>query len=465
MADTIEKKITSVGELFGASKPIGPKFQMKTPNGKNIHKPKNPKKPQIKKGKITEELDESKRVADSSLNGYVYQRLYGIDVLLDGGDFEYLLEEGKEDIDLIRVNGHRKIIQVKYYAKSGDKETLSYSTDEKSGLYKVIESNIKHENIDEIIMCVYNGTHTQYTEILSYFVLKEYGFIAKLFLLLTYKVNSKNESINVRVNTNKKKINELYKDHYDLFKNHINSDLLDLFTNESKYTSYLSKFQLNRAPSYEDLLESINKKIRNKYLDFIEIKVNYGFEQTDAYKVIKCSYIRNFIHNKLECSMFVNKTVHDRRIHINGLFSLIDIEIEKFKNGGDLCVEYLRTISEQLAKNKSSADYSHLYEVTVMDYDLIVSLEDKKQNIRAIINCMLDTLSNKPSDLKTYVLEEKIWAYIYTHMRPRLNEMPYEIKVEYSDHMAYILRKDKSSNRGCVSYEKKYLDFIYLMNT
>ena len=93
-----------------------------------------------------------KREAPESMNGFFYQRYCCVNQILakNNYSYEYVVEEGYEDIDFINIHKNREIIQIKYY---GDKnESLTYN----SGLYKVIISNYNKQNIDNVIYYAYN---------------------------------------------------------------------------------------------------------------------------------------------------------------------------------------------------------------------------------------------------------------------------------------------------------------------
>jgi hypothetical protein len=125
---------------------------------------------------------ENNREAPESINGFFYQRYCCIYYILCNNNYEYVLEEGYEDIDFININNQRKIIQVKYYGDS--KESLTIN----SGLYKVIISNFEKNDIDEIIYYAYNKSDTIYNEkLITVFNDKYFFNIGKYILLIIYK--------------------------------------------------------------------------------------------------------------------------------------------------------------------------------------------------------------------------------------------------------------------------------------
>ncbi|ULY68631.1 hypothetical protein [Chlorella virus XW01] len=142
------------------------------------------------------------RDASDSMNGYFYQRYICIYYILYNNEFEYILEEGNEDIDLIKINNQKKVIQVKYCSNSN--ESLIYD----SGLYKVIKSNFKNNEIDEIDYYAYNNNNEIYQkDLYNVFKNKSYDKIGKYFLLITYK--KINDDKNKKINDDKnKKIND-----------------------------------------------------------------------------------------------------------------------------------------------------------------------------------------------------------------------------------------------------------------
>ena len=125
---------------------------------------------------------DSKREAPESENGFFYQRYYCINYILSNINFEYILEEGYEDIDLIKINNNREIIQVKYYGDENESLTIN------SGLYKVIIANYNKQNIDKIKYLAYNKNNEIYKkDLLNIFKLKKYFNIGKFLLLIIYK--------------------------------------------------------------------------------------------------------------------------------------------------------------------------------------------------------------------------------------------------------------------------------------
>ena len=124
---------------------------------------------------------ENNRDAHESMNGFFYQRYCCIYYILTNQNFEYILEEEYEDIDLIKINNNREIIQVKYYGNSN--ESLTYD----SGLFKVINANYNKQNIDKIIYFAYNKMNDIYNKNLSeIFTSLKYVNIGKYFLILIY---------------------------------------------------------------------------------------------------------------------------------------------------------------------------------------------------------------------------------------------------------------------------------------
>ena len=91
------------------------------------------------------------RSAQHSYNGYCYQRLMCVYFILEKEDYEYVIEEGYEDIDFIKNNNHREIMQIKYHNQNGISESLLKS----SGLYKVIIANYERNDVDKIIYYAY----------------------------------------------------------------------------------------------------------------------------------------------------------------------------------------------------------------------------------------------------------------------------------------------------------------------
>ena len=137
--------------------------------------------------------DNEKREAPESMNGFFYQRYCCVNQILTKNNYsyEYVVEEGYEDIDFINIQKNREIIQIKYYGD--ENETLKYN----SGLYKVILSNYNKQNIDNVIYYAYNKNKNIFKESLNnVFINKQFYNIGKYIILLIYKEYITNEQKN-----------------------------------------------------------------------------------------------------------------------------------------------------------------------------------------------------------------------------------------------------------------------------
>ena len=376
----------------------------------------------------------SNRSADASMNGYFYQRYCCVLNILENPQIKYILEEGFEDIDLIKQNGHRDVIQIKYLSQDN---TSDSSITLNSGLYKVIKSinNIQHNNIiDNIIYRVYNssGNHINET-IKSHFNNHNYINLGRYIILITAEkieleldINNINEAETI-FDTNINKINEYFASE----KGTKNKYIYDFLVNNNNCVSYLSKFKFEISYSYNELKQKIEDKICKLYCSFIN-------SSDDIYKNIKINAIKSTILNILSDKMFNNKDISTRIID----YSLISNEINKIINAlvnpeniyDELLKQNAKLISSYFDKNNNFNNLdillNELYiiehnSLTVKNISFYLELLKKYNTndtfinsiiIKHKINYILEFLVNKIHEKPQLITNDdntKIFTYLY----------------------------------------------------
>lgn len=312
------------------------------------------------------------REAPEIINGFFYQRYCCIYYVLCNDNYEYVLEEGYEDIDFININNQREIIQVKYYGNFTESLTIN------SGLYKVIISNFEKNNIDKIIYYAYNKTDTIYhKKLISVFNDKYFFNIGKYLLLIIYKNLDKKITVDI---TNIDSINNLYEKYEEDIKNTLINNykltkeeeilkinllnknkliekeknynyflnIFNFFSNENNCNSYFSKFNLQKGQTYDELNKNINIKITEKFTEFINTNI-------DENKNLRITLVKNTILNILTDKMFKNIKSIDRKIKQEDIFIIINEKIKTYTNPNNLYFELLKQteqiISDYLNKN------------------------------------------------------------------------------------------------------------------
>jgi len=370
---------------------------------------------------------ENNREAPESINGFFYQRYCCIYYILCNNNYEYVLEEGYEDIDFININNQRKIIQVKYYGDS--KESLTIN----SGLYKVIISNFEKNDIDEIIYYAYNKSNTIYNEkLITVFYDKYFFNIGKYILLIIYKHFDKKIKIKFDI-SNIASINNIYEKNKILIKNILiknkKINIFNFFSNENNCNSYFSKFNLQNGQTYDELNKNINTKITKKFYEFINTN-------TDENKNLRITLVKNTILNILTDKMFKNIKSIDRKIKQDDIFKIINEKIETYTNPNNLYFELLKQteqiISDFLNKN-------HIERLNINEY--INQIKNIKINSLDNISFYICLLNNHYNKLK----EDDI-NYIKNYM------------------ISFILSKYKfNNNSNCNNFSLiKYLNMIVI---
>jgi hypothetical protein len=293
------------------------------------------------------------RVATDPMNGYIYQRYYSIYKFCENHeDYEYFLEEGNEDIDMIKNNKNKTVIQIKYH-RTDVKESLTKD----SGLFKVIKSdeNIKDNDIIDIIEYIsYISTGETYNEhVLKAFNLAKYINLGKYTLLLLTKLK-KNSSEKTDVDINTELLlndNELEKI-FNIDKDVLNHQQAKFFLDINFCNKYFSKFILNNGLSPDKLKEIINKKLYNMYPNFIG-------NESDGFHKIKIKLLFNEIFNLFNENMFSHPEKNDktkRLLKSSAIKNKLDDIINTF-NITNLTKELIRSYDKQIKNNNLSNIY------------------------------------------------------------------------------------------------------------
>ena len=368
------------------------------------------------------------RDASSSFNGYVYQRLYGIYLFLKE-EFEYILEEGYEDIDLIKEDKTRNIYQLKYRPEEKE-ENLTY----KSGLYKVIKSNFTRiDKINKIYYIVYNKTKN-------------------IFKLSLYK-----KFENKNFNSIRNDIVKVIKNQKNYEKNKkINEKNFNVFLDDkSKYVKLFDQINLSTGFEFNILINEIEELINNQYNKFVNIS-------TPEYNKHKKNIIKDFIYNKLTEQMLKyprEQNQDKRKISKNDLKNEI-IEMIKCCDNPDNIILNLFKVKENLINNiieernkektniKINDIINTLDDFNLITKDLICFLidlfnskkdfieEDEENFIKnklvnlIIYNCDFD--KDKKFDDKYYQSMKNIVSKIYHFTRIKNNNKKYKINTKKS---------------------------------
>ena len=331
------------------------------------------------------------RSAVESMNGFFYQRYYCIHNILHKTDFEYILEEGYEDIDLIKHNSQRDIIQIKCHGNSI--ESLTYN----SGLYKVIVSNFERDDIDNIFYSAFNLNEQFFQEKLeNAFINKKYYNIGKYILLLRYNNNNElSDKIHFNIN-DIDKIDSLYISYKDEILKKPDKFFL-FFDDENNCNNYLSKFKLEKGLSYNNLNESINKKIAELFHDFINTN-------NDENKKLRIELIKNTILNILTDIMF-NKKSTERIIKYDDIIIEINKNIKTYTDQNNLYYELLKQ-NEKIITNT----INNLIEINKKNNTLD---DGKKININMFLNQIKNIKINSFDNVSFYVsLLNKHFKYL-----------------------------------------------------
>lgn len=268
--------------------------------------------------------------ASNSSNGFSYQRMYTILLILDNYDnneIEYIQEEGNEDIELIKIGGRKDVYQLKYH-NSNENETLLNEPD--CGLFKTLtrrENIFDNDIINNIYYISYSKNKNTFNKnIFEMFEQKQYEHLAKYIIMLCSK-----DSIGIKINTrsDNNKIMEKFDDNEEKVIDYIITNLYDnkcMFNcgccfmydwNKKFCDDYISKFRLQNGMSYEDLVDKIKNKIEKIF------KIN-----NDDDKIMICM--------KFYWELMNNMFVGNKKI----LFSELKNKIKEHSNIEDNDIQY-----------------------------------------------------------------------------------------------------------------------------
>jgi hypothetical protein len=400
------------------------------------------------------------RDASTKINGYYYQRLYAIKIILehidDTNKIENMrvLEEGDEDIDIIDNSNFKIITQIKYHNTDNPP---SESLTKKSGLYKVIGGNWKKNKIKKIVYKVYSKNNSPYSDIKTHFDDKNYEYIEKLFLLLHIKRNKedhiKNNNSIIRINNifNKYK-NEIKKD---------NTELYNFFTDTLQCTEYFSKFSLESAESHQNLDDYIIQKIKLKYKNFIDID-----GQTEEFKTMKTRIIKNYINDQLINKMILHDTDQNKRqIKLKELCSNIENYINKFTNQKSLFIEYLNTIDiDEKYIRDNNDDFKHLCNNLICNIVILTRIDISQYDICKAIEKSLNVVrkleKNKNQNMELNILVSKLIFKSCKNIS--LNDEEYVEMVRHNADIIKKITKKREREVGKLSHKKYAIKIMEL---
>lgn len=383
----------------------------------------------------TKQSSKTNRSGIAPFKGFYYQHYYTIKLFLENidNDSEYIIEEGFEDIDIIKNNQKRIIYQIKYH-DSKNYESLTYG----SGLFKVIKAqwNLdRNTQIDEIHYISYGS----FTKIKDHFENKKYEFIAKLFIFVHYHKIKKD--IEFSVETNPEELIEWFENNKNNIQTTINDkELFDFFTNENNFVSYFAKFKLKQSDNFKKLEEDINEKICSIFNDF------YIGDQTNEYSDLKTDFIRNKIDEIIRNNVIDrtnNSNDNDAKIKISDFMNKIREMKQIFSNKDDLFKEFLNSILTPIKNNDQLYNQTN-YEEVLQRIKKLTNIDNIDDNNKfEIINKLADFIDC--NDLNyCYDIRKLLVKYIYDTFK--LKKLDNDIFIEMINHMSYIIRKLKNKN-------------------
>lgn len=362
--------------------------------------------------------NEEKREAPESMNGFFYQRYCCVNQILSKNNYEFVVEEGYEDIDFINIHKNREIIQIKYY---GDKnESLTFN----SGLYKVIISNYNKLNIDNVIYYAYNKNKNIFKESLNNaFNNKQYYNIGKYIILLIYKEyitnkqKNKNKKI-VKFNfdiTHIETIDDEYNTHIkEINKNFKNIDkyktVFDYFNNEDNCNTYFKKFKLCEGKSFKDLNDEIDTNIKKNFNNFVNTNNQDNMN-------LRISLIKNTILNILTEKMFENLNSNNRQIKYDDIIKIVNNNIDIYTNLDNLYFELLKQ-TEIIIVN--SFKHKQIEQLNIDEYigqikNININSLDNISFCICLLNKHYDKLKeNDIKNIKNYLIKFIINKYEFT---------------------------------------------------
>lgn len=339
--------------------------------------------------------------AESSMNGYHYQRLYTILLILESFDNPQITkvnEEYIEDCDFFSLTNELVLNQIKYH-DSDAIESIAYN----SGLYKVItrvETLEKYNSISQINYISYSKNKDVYMNLNKFFEkTKESNNLSRKYLQIIEYNNYQdcsNNKIIIKSNYEQDKIDDLYNSN----KNKINKFLTDnsnnyfytLLLDENMSDNYFSKINLIKGYEYDILINKIHCLIKKNY---------YNNQDTNKTNLI---IVKMLIYNYLMENMFGgNKAIkidNIRNMDLIQKFILNEYDpiiiFEKFSNTVNKIIQQENinyTILEILANDniqiyteyKTSECLKNLINIT----NKYIEIKDGKQDFLDKLKCFL----------------------------------------------------------------------------
>jgi len=417
----------------------------------------------------------------STVKGVFYQHEFSIKKFLesiDNADVEYLLQEGYEDLDIIKTNNKREIYQLKYH-ESTKSESLTYTQSEKSGLFKVIESQWKEErnkNIDKIIYTI----HGKYTEIKKRFENCEFEFVAKLFLWLHFNIvckkhkdHDKKDTIKNDTKTNEKEYEQIIFDvtsdtqdiknffeiNSDIIRSTINNDeLYEFFTDDSMYKIYLEKISLVEGPDFIELEKDISSQIQDKFKDF------FLLEQTVDYKSLKTKIVRDTIDYTFRTTLQNSKKESQRHIKVIDIINEVKKTIHTFNNKDDLLKEYICGFKNIIS---SMSKHDIIYRNELQNrLSILLKISVDNKNKRSIIETIVHEINllHNRSNKEAVTTEDETYKIRYLFI-PYVYETFKNIELNPDETMLMLNQLGEASKKKmftCMNCSNTYLDKLSL---
>lgn len=330
--------------------------------------------------------------AENSMNGFHYQRLYTILLILESfSDPEIIevMEEKIEDCDFYCHNNKKILNQIKYHNSYANE-----SITKDSGLYKVIKRNETIENInniEKINYISYSQSENVFDNLNKYFEKTDesYDALSKYLQMTICKDLSKNTILSdLKISSNFDKINEIYEENKDEFLKSLsdtsNNKFNSLLLNKKQYKNYFSKFELVKGLSYKSLINEIHNQIKLHYYKNEDTKYNnlviirmliYNllmdnmFNDNNSIKINEIknnSQINEFINNKLNnIPLLISNHINNYIDKINDVitednFIMLKIYIDDIiklynnENNDEYLILMIKLINKYIQKDNSN---------------------------------------------------------------------------------------------------------------
>ena len=384
-------------------------------------------------------MSDNNRAAANSYIGYIYQRYYGIYLFLKGiisGNIFLICEEGLEDLD-ITINNNKVLYQLKYYKDSNKKESLTID----SGLFKVIKSNFNKGDIHKIIYDLYSEKSNYHEELKKAFETKQYACIGRYLIIIYYKSIIKNKmgvSIDINDIINNETIYNTLKQRYNKVKDKDFKNFYDFFSNTEKCNEYLSKFELKKAISYDDIMKEIENTIYESYSPFINSSQNNMYKQMK--KGIIINTIMEIFNNKIFNAPSKDE-IEKRTINSSEITNKIKSIIETCQDTKNLLPELLKSYEKSI-ETIDEKHISEYFEETILnDIEKIIK-NSNKNDVKQIVSFLIDiynknVISKKNDEVNTKI---KILIYKYTYKYIKSEKKI----IEFISSIYYLFKKKKN---------------------